>query len=112
MRKKLTNSKITSKPKKNCCDAMQFPDHSNLLPNVNRVAGQIEGVKKMIVERRYCPDILQQLKSVKSAIASIEATMLEAHLDSCVTDAFNSQNEREKTKKISELKILYRRFNN
>ncbi len=111
MSKKLTNSKTNSEAKKNCCDAMQFPDHSNLLPNVNRVAGQIEGVKKMITDRRYCPDILQQLKSAKSAIASIEATMLEAHLDSCVVDAFNSQNEREKIKKISELKILYRRFN-
>jgi DNA-binding FrmR family transcriptional regulator len=103
---------VNSKEKKNCCDAMQYPDHSNLLPNVNRVAGQIEGVKKMITERRYCPDILQQLKSAKSAIASIEAAMLEVHMDSCVTNAFNSQNEKEKAKKIAELKVLYRRFNN
>lgn len=110
---KSNNKSLATKLKKNCCDNMsEHPDHSNLLPNVNRVAGQIEGVKKMITDRRYCPDILQQLKSAKSAIASIEAAMLEAHMDSCVTNAFNSQNEKDKAKKIAELKILYRRFNN
>lgn len=66
----------------------------------------------MIAEKRYCPDILQQLKSAKSAIASIESAMLEAHMDACVASAFNSQNEKEKANKIAELKVLYRRFNN
>ncbi len=112
MAKKLTKPKTSTERKKNCCEAMQYPDHSNLLPNVNRVAGQIEGVKKMIADRRYCPDILQQLKSAKSAINSIESAMLEAHMDACVMDAFNSQNEKVKAKKIAELKVLYRRFNN
>jgi len=102
----------TSKEKKSCCATMQHPDHSNLLPNLNRVSGQIEGVKKMITERRYCPDILQQLKSAKSAINSIESAMLEAHMDACVVNAFNSSNEKGKAKKIAELKVLYRRFNN
>ena len=112
MSKKLNKTSTTSKEKQNCCDIMPHPDHSNLLPNINRVAGQIEGVKKMVTERRYCPEILQQLKSVKSAIVSIEAAMLESHMDACVTDAFNSNNEKEKAKKIAELKVLYRRFNN
>lgn len=116
MSKNLTNSNkkssASAEQKKNCCDTIEHPDHSKLLPNVNRVAGQIEGVKKMIMEKRYCPDILQQLKSAKSAIASIESAMLEAHMDACVTDTFNSQNEKEKAKKIAELKVLYRRFNN
>ena len=111
MSKNLNKSLVIPKKKKSCCGTTKHPDHNNLLPNLNRISGQIEGIKKMITERRYCPDILQQLKSAKSAIASIAATMLEAHLDSCVVDAFNSQNESEKTKKISELKILYRRFN-
>jgi CsoR family transcriptional regulator, copper-sensing transcriptional repressor len=105
-------SLITPKEKKSCCETMQHPDHANLLPNLNRVSGQIEGVKKMITERRYCPDILQQLKSAKSAINSIESAMLEAHMDACVVNAFNSSNEKEKAKKIAELKVLYRRFNN
>lgn len=110
MNKKLNKAKTTSSvdPKKNCCQTMQHPDHSALMPNVNRVAGQIEGIKKMISDRRYCVDILQQLKSVKSAIGGIEAAMFEAHMDSCIASAFLSQDEKEKSKKISELKNLYR----
>jgi DNA-binding FrmR family transcriptional regulator len=107
-------SKKTDKPisDNNCCETMtKYPDHSKLLPNLNRIAGQIEGIKKMINDRRYCVDILQQFKSVKSAIGGVEAKMLEAHMDSCVTATFNSKNERDKLKKISELKDLYRRFN-
>lgn len=103
---------IKTKSSDNCCDKMsEYPDHSKLLPNLNRIAGQIEGIKKMIAERRYCVDILQQFKSVKSAIGGVEGKMLEAHMDSCVTATFNSKNEKEKMKKISELKDLYRRLN-
>ena len=105
----MSKSKTTSTTQKDCCPAIKHPDHSNLLPNVNRVAGQIEGIKKMIAERRYCPDILQQLKSIKSAIGGIESSMLEAHMDSCLIAAFNSKDEKEKIKKIAELKKLYRR---
>ena len=111
MSKKLNKSSTTSKEKNNCCDTRDHPDHSYLLPNVNRVTGQMEGIKKMIAERRYCPEILQQLKSIKSVICGIESSILEAHINACVTDAFNSQNEKEKAKKIAELKVLYRRFN-
>lgn len=101
------------KPKKmDCCSqGEQHPDHSNTLPNLNRIGGQIEGIKKMIEERRYCPDILVQLRAVRSAISSIEANMLETHLSACVKDAFNSENEKEITKKIAELKDLFKRFN-
>jgi CsoR family transcriptional regulator, copper-sensing transcriptional repressor len=97
-----------TKPTDNCCKTMEYPDHSNLVPNLNRIAGQIEGIKKMITDKRYCVDILQQFKSVKSAIGGVEAKMLEIHMDSCVTAAFNSNNEKDKLAKISELKDLYR----
>lgn len=104
----MTKSKTFSS-KKGRCAAIKHPDYNYLLPNVNRVAGQVEGIKKMMAERRYCPDILQQLKSIKSAISGIEASILEAHMDSCLIAAFNSKDEREKIKKITELKALYRR---
>ncbi len=93
------------------CSVNNHPDHSNVLPNLNRISGQIEGVKRMIEERRYCPDIMVQLRAIRSAIGSIEANMLETHLGACVIDAFNSDNEKEITKKIAELKDLFKRFN-
>lgn len=98
--------------KKDCCAGMsQHPDYSMALPRLNRISGQIEGVKKMITERRYCPEILGQLRAVRSAVNSIEASILETHLDACVNDAFVSGNETQRKKKMAELKELYRKYN-
>jgi DNA-binding FrmR family transcriptional regulator len=96
--------------KVDCCDK-QHPDHSKELSRLNRVSGQIEGVKRMIGEREYCPDILTQLRAIRAAVNSLEANILETHIDSCVTDALNAGSEKEKVRKIAELKELYRRFN-
>lgn len=99
-----------TKPKADCCDR-QHPDYSKEFSRLNRVSGQIEGVRKMIAERRYCPEILTQLRAVRAAVNSIEASILETHLDSCVAAAFDSGNQAEKKQKIHELKEMYRRFN-
>lgn len=99
------------KKKNDCCGDAQHPDYGKELPRLNRIGGQIEGVKKMITERRYCPEILSQLRAVRSAVNSIEASILETHLDACVNDAFASGNEKERKQKMAELKELYRKYN-
>lgn len=93
-----------------CCNSNKHPDHSKEISRLNRISGQIEGVKKMIEERRYCPDILTQLRAVASATKSLEASVLEAHLGSCVADAFKSDKVEEQKEKISELVKLFKRF--
>ena len=55
------------------CHEHEHPEHDKVKPLLNRVAGQVEGVRKMIEERRYCPDILTQLKAIRSATKNIEA---------------------------------------
>ena len=99
------------KKKAPACHMAEHPDHQSALPRLNRIAGQVNGVKKMIEERRYCPDILTQLRAIRAAVNSIEAGILETHIDACVSDALRCTNEADKEKKISELKHLYRRFN-
>ena len=99
------------KSKADCCEVSKHPNHSDKLPRLNRVAGQVEGIRRMIKEKRYCPDILTQLRAIRAAVNSIEASILETHLDSCVTDAFKARSAKERNAKISELKELYRRFN-
>ncbi len=95
----------------NCCaDLSTHPDYSKELNRLNRIAGQVEGVKKMVTERRYCPDILIQLRAIRSAVNAVEANILNTHLDLCVTDTFNSSNDVEKKKKMDELKELYRKY--
>ncbi len=84
-------------------------DHSDNLPRLNRILGQVEGIKKMIDEKRYCTDILMQLRAVRSALKSVESNILQKHLRHCVVQSFSSDKERDK--KIEELKMLFDKYN-
>lgn len=89
-----------------CCS--QNPSHLSELPRINRIAGQVAGVKKMIEENRYCPDILIQIKAIRSALKAVEGNILRTHLQNCVDQSFDSDEERHK--KIEELKKLFEKF--
>lgn len=96
---------------KDCCDTThEYPDHGKEISRLNRIIGQLEGVKKMIEEQRYCPDILTQLRAASSATKSLEASILEAHLGSCVAEAFESGNIGDQQKKVGELIALFKRY--
>ena len=79
-----------------CSDTHTHPDHIKQISRLNRVSGQLEGVKKMIEGQRYCPDILKQLKAARSAIKSLENSILETHLVNCVVDVFFIKRRKSK----------------
>jgi DNA-binding FrmR family transcriptional regulator len=95
-----------------CCHKKtdKHPDHSTDLSRLNRVSGQVDGIKKMIEENRYCPDILIQIKATRSALKSVEANILERHLQGCVTNAIQSGSKKDQQKKIEEIKELFKRY--
>lgn len=70
---------------------------------LNRIAGQVRGISRMIEEERYCIDVLQQLQAVKSALARVEDAVLKDHAATCVESAIASGNEREQRQKFGEL---------
>lgn len=84
------------------------PAHQENLPRLNRIAGQVEGVKRMILEGRYCPDILIQLRAIRSAVRQVENNILQKHLQHCVAQAFATGEGAEE--KIQELCKLFSRF--
>ena len=87
--------------------AKQHPNHSASIKRLNRIQGQVEGVRNMIEERRYCPDILNQTRAIRSALKSLEATILEKHIEHCVKDAFQSKQGIQE--KIDQLVHLYKK---
>lgn len=89
---------------------MKYPCHKNEIGKLNRVSGQIEGIKRMIDEGRVCTDILAQLRAARAALRSVEANVLEKHMHSCVADAMMSGNEKLTHQKIDEIKTLFKRF--
>lgn len=88
--------------------AHNHPDHSIHLQRLQRVSGQIEGIKKMILDKRYCPDIINQLKAATSGLRAIEAEIFKSHLRGCVRTAFDSKDIHASETKIEEIvKMVY-----
>ena len=83
-----------------------YPQHDNQLPGLNRIEGQIKGIKRMIANRRYCVDILTQLKAVKAAVHKVEQEILKTHMQHCLIHAVESENEQDIQTKIDELMQL------
>lgn len=54
---------------------------------LNRIAGQVAGIKKMVEEDRYCVDVLTQVAAVRSALDQLGVQLLTGHLESCVLGA-------------------------
>ena len=57
------------------------PSHDRELKRINRVIGQLEGIGRMITDRRYCPEILVQTRAATAAIRSLEAAILQKHIE-------------------------------
>jgi len=77
---------------------------------LERIAGQVRGVRRMIDERRYCMDVLDQLEAVRSALAGVGKIVLQNHIETCVAGAVRSRDRQDRAKKIAELVNLYGRF--
>lgn len=90
---KLKIKKRTSKHHANqsSCHTERKSHHSpqqkkNLTTRLNRIEGQIRGIKIMIERDTYCDDVLNQIAAVQSALNSVGRLLLEAHMKSCVIE--------------------------
>lgn len=86
----------------------KHPDHSIHIKRLKKAKGQLEGIEKMILDKRYCTDIIVQLKAASAALKAIEAEVLKSHLKGCVKSAFNSNDVFKSEEKIQEIiKLIY-----
>ncbi|WP_246945358.1 metal-sensitive transcriptional regulator [Bacillus pinisoli] len=58
----------------------------NLISRLNRIEGQIRGVKGLIEKDTYCDDVITQISAIQSALNSVGKMLLEGHLKSCVVE--------------------------
>ena len=91
---------------------MNHPCHDSQVNRLRKIEGQVRGLQKMIEERRYCMDIVSQLRAVQGALKKVELGILETHLQHCVQDALNSRNSEDAEAKIQEiLQLLQKKLN-
>ena len=53
---------------------------------INRAVGQLNGIRAMVEEDRYCGDVLTQLAAVESAVKAISREVMRDHLETCVVE--------------------------
>jgi DNA-binding FrmR family transcriptional regulator len=58
-----------------------------VLRRLRRIEGQIRGLERMVDEQTYCIDVLTQVAAATKALQAVALTLLEDHLNHCVTDA-------------------------
>jgi DNA-binding FrmR family transcriptional regulator len=58
----------------------------NLTTRLNRIEGQIRGIKGMIEKDTYCDDVITQISATQSALNSVAKILLEGHMKSCIVE--------------------------
>ena len=81
-------------------------DKKKLISRLNRITGQLDGIKKMVNEDRYCGDILIQLSAAEKGIKALASIVLDNHMHSCVVKSVKEGD----TSKIDEIVEMFRRF--
>lgn len=78
--------------KEKCCHCTQRKkerspeEYKKLIHRLNRIEGQIRGIKGMVENNAYCPDILIQSAAVNAAINAFNKELLANHIRTCVAD--------------------------
>ena len=85
-------------------------DRSKVLARLNRARGQVDGVVRMVESDRYCVDLLTQIAAAQAALGKAAEIILEQHVESCVSEAFESGDEEKRREKIDELMEVFSRY--
>lgn len=80
-----------------------------LITRLNRIEGQIRGIRRMVQEPRLCVEILQQLAAAEAALNRISLAVFRYHVDNCVTDGV-AKGDPERKKQLTELVDIVDRF--
>ncbi len=79
-----------------CCHHKNTPrgekEQKQLINRINRIMGQLSGIKAMIEDNRYCGDILIQIGAVESALKSLGYIILQDHMETCVVEEVQKGN--------------------
>ena len=81
---------MTEKETKCCCcnrkKERSEQEYKDLINRLSRIEGQVRGIKRMLDEDCYCPDIITQVAAANAALNSFNKVLLANHIKTCVAD--------------------------
>ena len=94
---------------KECCHRTKErgeQEYKDLIHRLNRVEGQIRGIKKMVENDAYCPEILIQVSAANAALNSFTKVLLASHIRSCVAEDIREVKEETIDELVTVLQKL------
>ena len=82
---------------------MQEKNRKSLTNRLNRIEGQVRGINKMVSEDKYCVDIITQISAIKSSLVSVEALILENHLEEHVVEQMKGKDSASAIKEMLKI---------
>ena len=91
-----------------CCKTKVRSDEElkALTHRLNRIEGQVRGIKDMLQRDAYCPDILVQVSAVSAALNSFSKELLSSHIHTCVADGIRQGDAEVVDELVSVLQKL------
>ena len=83
------------------------PLHTDSLKRLRKIEGQIQGLQRMLSQRRYCIEVLQQVTAARRALDEVSLQIMRGHINSCVSRAIRQGDGAEK---VDELMRAVHRF--
>ncbi len=69
---------------------------------LKKVEGQVKGIQKMVEQRKYCIDIINQITAVRRALDVVSLNVMKRHIESCVTEAIKQDEPEAKINELME----------
>ena len=83
-------------------------EYKKLIHRLNRIEGQIRGIKGMVERNAYCPDIMTQVAAVNAALNSFNKVLLANHIRTCVADDIREGKDETVDELVKVLQKLMR----
>ena len=95
-------------PETGCCRTKERSEeeYKSLMHRLNRIEGQIRGIKGMLDKSAYCPDILTQVAAVNAALNAFGRELLTSHIRTCVAEDIRAGKESA----VDELLVTLQKF--
>lgn len=75
------------------CKCRDDKEYKDLINRLNRIEGQVRGVKKMVEDDRYCIDIVTQVSAIQAALNAFNRVLMNDHIRTCVVNDIKNGNE-------------------
>ena len=83
-------------------------EYKDLMNRLSRIEGQVRGIRRMVEEDAYCPDILIQVSAVNAALNSFNKVLLANHIRTCVADDIREGKDETVDELVKTLQKLMR----